>query len=157
MPITKKTIEDDTFVTIVWLGDTAKDAIINPNGVTHDHETEIVQGVVEFRFDEKAIVVKAGEIINLPLNLGYDVLVLQAPTEGRCRYPKAVPGAVESIAHLIDPIGKVFPTFSEEQAKPQADVVLDSTDPESGIKPAPAPAPGRIASAWSAIKNFFTA
>lgn len=130
MTIKMNVEETDRDRTVIWFSDSPRDALLNPNGVTHEHPTAVVQGAVEFRFREKTIVVKAGETVVLPLGLGYDVIVTSFPAEVRCTYSKDVPGAAESVAHLLATVvakgGSVdFITHDEAKATPKSVAVED--------------------------------
>lgn len=106
----------------------------NANGVAHEHVTRVVRGEVEFRFEDRTIIVSAGQEINLPLHEPYFVVGTVPDIEVRCFYPKAVEGAVEEIQHLRtdspeSPDSKPtqtrdWVTLNEDQATPRSSTVI---------------------------------
>lgn len=93
------------FQTVVWEGETG-DVLPNPNGVSAVHVTRVVSGTVSFRYDdlprgEAGFQLAAGQQVQLDVDRGYTVSGVAGPILVECDYPRAVSGAVESIAHLL--------------------------------------------------------
>lgn len=93
--------EDADYVVVIWRG-TASGVVANPTGVGFAHDTSVISGVVSVQVDgQRPFLLSGGDSIQLPTRRGYTVSGIRGPVEVRCYYPKAVPGAVEEIQHLL--------------------------------------------------------
>ena len=119
----------DRAIIIIWSG---SGMVRNLTGLTHDHVTAVTKGTVEFRFKERTLILKAGEEINLPLNVPYDVVSLEDDNEVRCFYPHGP--VADGIKHLVRDEPMVFPDFDKRLLRERSETVQDIRNPASGIR-----------------------
>lgn len=119
MAVFQHAVQQRDHVVLVWTGDPGE-VVPNDGGVRHPHETRVLTGRIElvYRDDGSSVIVAAGESIEIEVGRAYDVEVLQGPASVHCFYPRAVPGAVEEIDHLLREKPTRFPTRPRLSAEP---------------------------------------